>query len=103
MEELRGFIASVEGEDITYRPTSHGNTWSIYFQDPEQNGVEDILRYALACAAAPRALCGTRSLTMMRCKPGRWRPLRTSPGLRKKRVTSPDAARNARLPDVVWR
>ena len=22
------------------RPTSHGNTWSIYMQDPEQNGIE---------------------------------------------------------------
>jgi catechol-2,3-dioxygenase len=40
MDELRGLIAGVEGEDITYRPTSHGNTWSIYFQDPEKNGVE---------------------------------------------------------------
>jgi catechol 2,3-dioxygenase len=40
IDELRDFIAGVEGEDISYRPTSHGNTWSIYFQDPEQNGVE---------------------------------------------------------------
>lgn len=22
------------------RPTTHGNTWSVYFQDPEKNGVE---------------------------------------------------------------
>lgn len=22
------------------RPTTHGNTWSVYFQDPESNGVE---------------------------------------------------------------
>ena len=22
------------------RPTTHGNTWSVYFQDPEENGVE---------------------------------------------------------------
>lgn len=40
MDELRGMIQGVEGEGIPFRPTSHGNTWSIYFQDPEQNGVE---------------------------------------------------------------
>lgn len=22
------------------RPTTHGNTWSVYFQDPENNGIE---------------------------------------------------------------
>jgi catechol 2,3-dioxygenase len=27
--------------DVTeVRPTTHGNTWSVYFQDPENNGVE---------------------------------------------------------------
>ncbi len=40
MAELRGFIKKVEGEGLGYRPTSHGNTWSIYFQDPEGNGIE---------------------------------------------------------------
>lgn len=38
--ELRRTIASLKGEGVGMRPTSHGNTWSIYFQDPEKNGVE---------------------------------------------------------------
>lgn len=40
MDELRDLIVRVEGEGLSYRPTSHGSTWSIYFQDPEQNGIE---------------------------------------------------------------
>lgn len=40
MDELRGVIARLQGEDVTLRPTSHGNTWSVYFQDPERNGIE---------------------------------------------------------------
>jgi catechol 2,3-dioxygenase len=40
LAELREVIARLHGEDLTLRPTSHGNTWSVYFQDPEQNGVE---------------------------------------------------------------
>ena len=40
LTELRRMIEAVEGEDITLRYTSHGNTWSIYFTDPEQNGIE---------------------------------------------------------------
>lgn len=40
MGELRDLIGRVEDEGLAYRPTSHGNTWSVYFQDPEQNGVE---------------------------------------------------------------
>lgn len=40
MSELRGMIQTLKGEGVGMRPTSHGNTWSIYFQDPEQNGIE---------------------------------------------------------------
>jgi catechol 2,3-dioxygenase len=40
MAELRGMIARLKAEDLTLRPTSHGNTWSVYFQDPEKNGIE---------------------------------------------------------------
>ncbi len=40
LTELRGLITALRGESIEMRPTSHGNTWSIYFQDPEQNGIE---------------------------------------------------------------
>ena len=40
MAELRDVIGAVEAEGLSFRPTSHGNTWSIYFQDPEQNGIE---------------------------------------------------------------
>lgn len=40
MAELRALIGRLEAAGLDYRPTSHGNTWSVYFQDPEQNGVE---------------------------------------------------------------
>lgn len=40
MGELRGLISRIESESIKFRPTSHGNTWSVYFQDPELNGIE---------------------------------------------------------------
>lgn len=40
MGELRGIIAGVTAAGVGYRPVSHGNTWSVYFQDPEQNGIE---------------------------------------------------------------
>jgi catechol 2,3-dioxygenase len=40
MAELRALIARLKQEDLSLRPTSHGNTWSVYFQDPELNGVE---------------------------------------------------------------
>lgn len=40
MAELRSVIDRVEAEKLSYRPTSHGSTWSVYFQDPEENGVE---------------------------------------------------------------
>jgi catechol 2,3-dioxygenase len=40
LPELRAVIARLRDEELALRPTSHGNTWSVYFQDPEQNGVE---------------------------------------------------------------
>ena len=40
MAELRGKIAALQGENVEMRPTTHGNTWSVYIQDPEQNGIE---------------------------------------------------------------
>lgn len=40
LAELRALIARLQEESLSMRPTSHGNTWSIYFQDPEQNGIE---------------------------------------------------------------
>ncbi len=40
LKELRTMIARLEGEAIKLRYTTHGNTWSVYFQDPEYNGFE---------------------------------------------------------------
>jgi len=40
MGELRDLIAKIEAEGVSYNPVTHGSTWSIYFQDPEQNGIE---------------------------------------------------------------
>lgn len=40
MPGLRALIGRLQGESLELRPTSHGNTWSVYFQDPEQNGIE---------------------------------------------------------------
>lgn len=40
MGELRNVIAKIEADGISYRPVTHGSTWSVYFQDPEQNGIE---------------------------------------------------------------
>lgn len=40
LPELRGMIGALQAENVAMRPTSHGNTWSVYFQDPEQNGIE---------------------------------------------------------------
>ena len=40
MDQLRKIISGLRGEGVEMRPTSHGNTWSVYFQDPEQNGIE---------------------------------------------------------------
>lgn len=38
--ELRSLIDTLQGEAVELRPVSHGNTWSVYFQDPEGNGIE---------------------------------------------------------------
>ncbi len=38
--ELRQKIAALKGEEVQLRPISHGNTWSVYFQDPEGTGIE---------------------------------------------------------------
>ena len=40
LAQLRTTISALKDESVEMRPTSHGNTWSIYFQDPEQNGIE---------------------------------------------------------------
>lgn len=40
MGELRDLVARLKSEGVQMRPTSHGNTWSVYFQDPELNGIE---------------------------------------------------------------
>lgn len=40
MDELRQVIGKIEADDVAFRPVSHGSTWSVYFQDPEQNGIE---------------------------------------------------------------
>ena len=40
LPELRGVIRRLQAETLTLRPITHGNTWSIYFDDPEQNGIE---------------------------------------------------------------
>lgn len=37
---LRKMSAALDGEGVAYNPRSHGNTWSIYFEDPERNGIE---------------------------------------------------------------
>ncbi len=40
LASLRSMAASLDAEGISYSPRSHGNTWSIYFEDPERNGIE---------------------------------------------------------------
>ncbi len=40
LAELRGVIQALRDEGIAMRPTTHGNTWSVYIQDPERNGLE---------------------------------------------------------------
>jgi catechol-2,3-dioxygenase len=40
MGQLRTIITALKSESVTLRASSHGNTWSVYFQDPEQNGIE---------------------------------------------------------------
>lgn len=40
--DVRGMITLLEadGRATALNPMSHGNAWSIYFQDPESNGIE---------------------------------------------------------------
>ncbi|MEM7253106.1 MAG: VOC family protein [Pseudomonadota bacterium] len=40
LSDLRSFIGRLRDEAVALRPVSHGNTWSVYFDDPEQNGIE---------------------------------------------------------------
>ena len=40
LRSLRGMAASLDAEGVSYSPRTHGNTWSIYFEDPERNGIE---------------------------------------------------------------
>ena len=41
LEELQEYTRFLEGfGDIVTRPLSHGNAWSVYFTDPEGNGIE---------------------------------------------------------------
>jgi len=40
IKDLRTMIACLKGDGAAMRPITHGNTWSVYFQDPEQNGIE---------------------------------------------------------------
>ncbi|MBT6277081.1 MAG: hypothetical protein HOI95_23470 [Chromatiales bacterium] len=37
---LRALMANLDAAEVKVRPRSHGNTWSVYFQDPEANGIE---------------------------------------------------------------
>ena len=37
---LRKMSAALDAEGVACNPRSHGNTWSIYFEDPERNGIE---------------------------------------------------------------
>ena len=40
LRELRHKIELLDAENVALRYTTHGNTWSVYFQDPELNGFE---------------------------------------------------------------
>lgn len=42
LQELRAVIARIQadGRGRPPRPLTHGNTWSVYFADPELNGIE---------------------------------------------------------------
>ena len=40
LDALRGMISTLREEDVSFRPVTHGNTWSVYFSDPENNGIE---------------------------------------------------------------
>ena len=41
LDDLKELLARLQERDVEgIMPLTHGNAWSIYFQDPEQNGVE---------------------------------------------------------------
>ena len=42
LSEVREMFARIvaDGRGAQPRPVTHGNTWSIYFADPEKNGIE---------------------------------------------------------------
>lgn len=41
LEELLAFVRALEAEAVTdFEPIIHGNSWSLYFRDPEGNRVE---------------------------------------------------------------
>jgi len=41
LEEVRHILARARGAGVTdFSPLSHGNSWSVYFQDPDGNMVE---------------------------------------------------------------
>ncbi|MCB1743832.1 MAG: VOC family protein [Gammaproteobacteria bacterium] len=40
LASLRELIGALQAENVDLRPVSHGNTWSVYLQDPEGNGLE---------------------------------------------------------------
>ncbi len=40
LSALRRMSTALDTEGVSYSPRSHGNTWSIYFEDPERNGIE---------------------------------------------------------------
>ena len=40
LEVIQKLIARLDGLSIKTRPITHGNTWSVYFNDPEGNTLE---------------------------------------------------------------
>lgn len=42
LDDLKHLLGVLEAHPAVsgIRPTTHGNAWSIYFQDPERNGIE---------------------------------------------------------------
>lgn len=40
LAELREMMGSLSREGVTLSPRTHGNAWSAYFRDPEDNGIE---------------------------------------------------------------
>ena len=42
LDDVKALISKLRGSDSTksIRSVSHGNTWSIYFRDPDSNGIE---------------------------------------------------------------